>query len=85
MAVFGCMGGALVIGSEDGNYEGSFIPAPGGTLEEIRLTSVWGHPRLDHFFAQGRETGLYLIKPEEGSMEQLIPASGNLVPDQRRH
>ncbi len=80
MAVFGCVGGVLFVESHDGEYEGGFIPAPEGSSEDFRLTSVWGYPGLDHFFALGSAVGLYVVEPEEGVMEQLIPASDDLRP-----
>ena len=80
MAVFGCMGGVLFIEAHDGEYEGGFIPAPAGEPEDFRLTSLWGYPGLDHFFALGSAVGLYVVEPEEGVMEQFIAASEELRP-----
>ena len=80
MAVFGCVGGALAMEAHDGEYEGMFIGPPAGSPEDFRLTSVWGYPGLDHFFALGSAVGLYLVEPEEGAMEQFIPASEELRP-----
>ena len=80
MAAFGCMGGALVVEAHDGEYEGMFIAAPTGSPEDFRLTSVWGYPGLDHFFALGSEVGLYVVNPEAGVMEQFIPASEEATP-----
>lgn len=80
IAVFGCVGGALAVEAHDGEYEGMFIGPPAGSPEEFRLTSVWGYPGLDHFFALGSAVGLYLVEPEEGAMEQFIPASEELRP-----
>ena len=82
MAVFGCMGGTLALEAHDGEYSDVFIPAPQGSPEDFRLTSVWGYPGLDHFFALGSAVGLYVVDPEEGVMEQLIPASEELRPIQ---
>ena len=81
-AAFGCTGGALVVEAHDGEYGHVFVPAPDGEPEDFRLTSVWGYPGLDHFFALGSEVGLYIVDPEEGSMEQFIPASEDLRPIQ---
>ena len=75
MAAFGCMGGVLVVEAHDGNYEGMFIDAPAGSADDFRITSVWGYPGLDHFFGLGSAVGLYVIDPEEDSMEQLMAAS----------
>lgn len=80
MAVFGCIGGALFVEAHDGDYEGGFIDAPDGASEDFRLTSIWGYRGLDHFFALGSAVGLYVVDPEEGVMEQLIPASESLKP-----
>ena len=80
MAVFGCIGGVLAVEAHDGEYEGMFIGPPAGSPDDFRLTSVWGYPGLDHFFALGSAVGLYLVEPEEGAMEQLIPASEELRP-----
>ena len=80
MAVFGCVGGALAVEAHDGEYEGMFIGPPAGSPEDFRLTSVWGYPGLDHFFALGSAVGLYVVEPEEGSMEQFIAASDDLRP-----
>lgn len=80
IAVFGCVGGALFVEAHDGDYEGGLIDAPDGSPEDFRLTSVWGYPGLDHFFALGSAVGLYVVEPEEDSMEQLIPASESLRP-----
>ena len=81
-AVFGCTGGALVVEAHDGEYSHVFVPAPAGSPEDFRLTSVWGYPGLDHFFALGSAVGLYVVDPEEGAMEQFIPASEELRPIQ---
>ena len=81
-AVFGCTGGALMIEAHDGEYGHEFVSAPEGSPEDFRLTSVWGYPGLDHFFALGSAVGLYVVDPEEGEMEQLIPASDELRPIQ---
>ena len=82
MAVFGCMGGALAVEAHDGEYSHTFIPAPAGEPDDFRLTSVWGYPGLDHFYALGSAVGLYIVEPEEGAMEQLIPATEELRPIQ---
>ena len=82
MAVFGCTGGALVLEAHDGHYEDAFIPAPAGSPDDFRLTSVWGYHGLDHFFALGSAVGLYVVEPEEGEMDQLIPATDDLRPIQ---
>ena len=81
-AAFGCTGGVLVVEAHDGEYGHVFVPAPDGEPEDFRLTSVWGYPGLDHFFALGSEVGLYVVDPEEESMEQFIPASEELRPVQ---
>ncbi len=81
-AVFGCTGGALAVEAHDGEYSHVFVTAPEGSPEDFRLTSVWGYPGLDHFFALGSAVGLYVVDPEEGSMEQMIPAAGALRPIQ---
>ena len=75
MAAFGCMGGVLVVEAHDGNYEGMFIGPPAGSPDDFRITSLWGYPGLDHFFGLGSSVGLYVVDPEEGSMEQFIAAS----------
>ena len=82
IAVFGCTGGVLMVEAHDGHYEDAFISAPAGSPEDFRLTSVWGYHGLDHFFALGSAVGLYVVEPEEGEMEQLIPAAENLRPIQ---
>ena len=82
MAVFGCTGGVLMVENHHGEYEDAFIPAPAGSPDDFRLTSVWGYEGLDHFFALGSAVGLYVVEPEEGMMEQLIPASEDLRPIQ---
>lgn len=82
MAVFGCTGGVLMVEAHDGEYEHAFIAAPAGSPDDFRLTSVWGYSGLDHFFALGSAVGLYVVEPEEGSMEQLIDASEDLRPIQ---
>ncbi len=82
MAVFGCTGGALMVEAHDGEYADAFIPAPAGSAEDFRLTSVWGYHGLDHFFALGSGVGLYLVEPEMGTMEQVIPATDALRPIQ---
>ena len=82
MAVFGCTGGVLVVEDHDGHYHHDFIAAPAGSPDDFRLTSVWGYHGLDHFFALGSAVGLYIVEPEDGAMEQLIPASDALRPIQ---
>ncbi|MCE2464982.1 MAG: zinc ABC transporter substrate-binding protein, partial [Dehalococcoidia bacterium] len=81
MAVFGCIGGVLVLEAHDGEYSHAFI-APDEPIGDSRLTSVWGYSGLDHFFALGSEVGLYIVEPEEEEMELLIPASEELWPIQ---
>ncbi|MCQ3804718.1 MAG: hypothetical protein OXC98_11880 [bacterium] len=80
VAVFGCRGGALFVEVHGATYGGGFVPAPTGASEDFRLTSLWGYPDLDHFFALGSEVGLYVVHPEEGFMEQLIPAAEGRAP-----
>ena len=80
MAAFGCVGGVLVVEAHDGEYEAMFVGAPAGEPDDFRLTSVWGYPGLDHFFALGSAVGLYVVDPEDGMMEQLISASEDLRP-----
>ncbi len=82
IAVFGCTGGVLVMEGHDGHYHDEFIAAPDGSPEDFRLTSVWGHHGLDHFFALGSAVGLYLVEPEAGEMEQFIPATESTRPIQ---
>ncbi|MDE2861654.1 MAG: metal ABC transporter substrate-binding protein [Chloroflexota bacterium] len=82
MAVFGCTGGVLMVEAHGGDYEHDFISAPAGSPEDFRLTSVWGYYGLDHFFALGSAVGLYVVEPEEGEMEMLIPATEALRPIQ---
>ena len=82
MAVFGCTGGVLVVEDHDGHYHHAFIAGPAGSPDDFRLTSVWGYHGLDHFFALGSAVGLYIVEPEDGAMEQLIPASDELRPIQ---
>ena len=82
MAVFGCTGGVLMVEAHDGHYEDAFISAPAGSPDDFRLTSLWGYYGLDHFFALGSAVGLYVVEPEEGEMELLIPASEDLRPIQ---
>ena len=81
VVVFGCMGGVLAVEAHDGEYSDTFI-APDEASEDFRLTSVWGYHGLDHFFALGSEVGLYIVEPEEGEMDQLIPATDDLRPIQ---
>lgn len=82
MAVFGCTGGVLAVAAEEGQFSHAFISAPAGSPEDFRLTSVWGAPGVDHFFALGSSAGLYVVEPEEGEMVQVIPASEELRPIQ---
>ena len=82
MAVFGCTGGVLMIEAHDGEFEHAFISAPNRSPDDFRLTSVWGYAGLDHFFALGSAVGLYVVDPEAGEMEQLIPANEDLRPIQ---
>ena len=82
IAMFGCTGGVLAVEADHGEFSDTFIPAPAGSPADFRLTSVWGYEGLDHFFALGSAVGLYLVEPEEGAMEQLIPATDALRPIQ---
>ncbi len=82
IAMFGCTGGVLAMEAHDGDFEDWFIGAPEGSPDDFRLTSVWGYKGLDHFFALGSAVGLYIVEPEEGEMEQFIPASDELRPIQ---
>ena len=80
MAAFGCRGGVLIVEADQGEYNGMFIPAPGGEPDDFRVTSIWGYPGLDHFFALGSAVGLYVADPGKGAMMQLIPASDTARP-----
>ena len=82
MAVFGCTGGVLVVEAHDGEFHDDFIAAPAGSPEDFRLGTVWGSPGSDHFYALGSEVGLYIVEPEEGVMEQVVPVTGDLRPIQ---
>ena len=82
MAAFGCTGGVLVVEAHDGDYHHEFIAGPAGSPDDFRLTSVWGYHGLDHFFALGSAVGLYIVEPEAGEMDQLIPATDDLRPIQ---
>ena len=75
MAVFGCVGGVLVLEEHGDHFDDYFIGAPDGSPEDFRITSLWGYPGLHHFFGLGSAVGLYIIEPEDGFMEQVIPAS----------
>ena len=82
IAVFGCTGGVLAVEAHDGDYDHVFIPGPSGSPQDFRLTSVFGYPDLHHFFALSSSEGLYIVEPEDGVMEQFIPASDDLMPIQ---
>ena len=79
-AVFGCIGGAMYLEAHDGQYSGGFIEPPAGSPDDFRLGTIWGHPALHHFFGFGGSVGLYIIEPEDGVMEQIIPATETLNP-----
>ena len=78
--VFGCVGGVLVLEEHGDHFDDYFIGPPAGSPEDFRITSVWGYPGLHHFFGLGSAVGLYIIEPEDGVMEQIIPASEELKP-----
>ncbi len=80
IAVFGCFGGVLMLEAHDGAYDGAFIAAPEGEPEDFRLTSVWGYPGMEQFFALGSSVGLYVVEPEAGAIRQMIPATESLQP-----
>ena len=80
MAVFGCVGGVLVLEEHGDHFDDYFIGPPAGSPEDFRITSLWGYPGLHHFFGLGSAVGLYIIEPEDGFMEQVIPASEELRP-----
>ena len=80
VAVFGCVGGVLVLEEHGDHFDDYFIGAPAGSPEDFRITSLWGYPGLHHFFGLGSAVGLYIIEPEDGFMEQVIPASEELRP-----
>ena len=82
MAAFGCVGGVLVLEADHGEYSHVFVPAPDGSPDDFRLTSVWGYHGLHHFFALGSAVGLYIVEPEDGVMEQFIPSTDALSPIQ---
>ncbi len=81
MAVFGCHGGVLVLDAHPGEYSHVFI-APDGVADDFQVTSVWGAHGLDHFFAMGSSFGLYIVEPEEETMELLFSATEDLRPIQ---
>ena len=80
-AAFGCLGGVLVLEAHDGEYSHVFI-APDGVAEDFQFTAVWGFHGLDHFFALGSASGLYVVEPEEETMELLLAATDSLHPIQ---
>ena len=80
VAVFGCVGGVLVLEEHGDHFDDYFIGPPASSPEDFRITSVWGYPGLQHFFGLGSAVGLYIIEPEDGFMEQVIPASEELKP-----
>lgn len=83
VAVFGCTGGVLAVEAhDDGDYHDEFIAAPAGSPADFRITSLWGYDDLDHFFGLGSAVGLYVVEPEAGEMELLIPATEELRPIQ---
>ena len=82
VAVFGCTGGVLAVEADHGGYDHVFILGPPGSPQDFRLTSVFGYPDLHHFFALSSSEGLYIVEPEDGVMEQFIPASDDLMPIQ---
>ncbi|MCY4164028.1 MAG: hypothetical protein OXE93_07450 [bacterium] len=74
VAVFGCIGGVMFVEAHDGSsFHGGFVSPPEGSPEEFRLGTVWGTPGVDHFLASGRGVGLWVVYPEDGTMELLIP------------
>ena len=81
VAVFGCLGGVLVLEAHAGEYSHVFI-APDGVADDFQVTSVWGYHGLDHFFALGSAFGLYVVEPEEEKMELLFAATESLHPIQ---
>ena len=75
-AVFGCVGGVLVLEEHGDHFDDYFIGPPAGSPEDFQIRWVWGYPGLHHFFGMDSAVGgLYIIEPEEGIMEQIIPAS----------
>ena len=81
VAIFGCMGGVLTVEADHGEYSDTFI-APDMAADDFRITSVWGYHDLHHFFALGSAVGLYIVEPDHGEMELLIPATEDLRPIQ---
>ena len=81
VAVFGCIGGVLAVEADHGEYESVFIPAPAGEPDDFRITSMWGYRRDCTISSRlGSAVGLYIVEPEDGLMEQIIPASEDLRP-----
>ena len=81
MAVFGCLGGVLILDAYAGDYSHVFV-TPDGVAADFQVTSVWGSHGLDHFFAMSSAFGLYIVEPEEETMELLIAATESLRPIQ---
>ena len=74
MAVFGCVGGVLVLEEHGDHFDDYFIGPPAGSPEDFQIRWVWGYPGLHHFFGMDSAVGgLYIIEPEEGIMEQINP------------
>ena len=80
VAAFGCVGGVLVLEEHGDHFDDYFIDPPAGSPEDFPITAIWGYPGLDHFFGLGSAVGLYVVDPEDGAMEQFIPASEELRP-----
>ena len=81
MAAFGCVGGVLVLEADHGEYSHVFVPAPDGSPDDFRLTSVWGYHGLHHFFALGSAVGLYIVEPEDGVDGAVHTQHGCSQPD----
>ncbi len=75
VAMFGCIGGAMFVEAHsDATFSGGFVSPPEGAPEDFRLGTIWGTSGVDHFLGLGGSVGLYVVNPQNGTMQLLIPA-----------
>ncbi|MCY4583479.1 MAG: zinc ABC transporter substrate-binding protein, partial [Chloroflexi bacterium] len=79
-AIFGCVGGVLLLHPHGGSYDHDFIENPPEMREESRIGSFFGHEELHHFFGRASyfdgqgfaNDGIWLIDPESGEFQRVF-------------
>ncbi len=82
-ALFGCIGGVLLLEQDGDTFSHVFIQNPEEMLENARVGTVYGHAEADTFFVTASyrseegwgQDGLWLINPATGAFTRVMDES----------